>query len=71
MDAQAALPRGSLQPGDARLDALALAATLATIGFRAHPVIDTRGWSDPRGGVVGTLDRWLDRPAPPRSAAHA
>lgn len=60
-----------LQPGDARLDALALAATLATIGFRAHPVIDARGWADAPTGIRSTLDRWLDRPVAARGAAHA
>ena len=49
----------------------ALAATLATIGFRAHPVIDARGWADAASGIRATLDRWLDRPVPTRGPVHA
>ncbi len=50
-----------MEPGMSRLDALALAATLATIGFRAHPVVDARGWADPAAGMQATLERWCER----------
>ena len=51
-----------LEPGDSRLDALAVKVALSISGFHALPVADARQWLEPRAGLVKTLARWQALP---------
>lgn len=52
-----------LEPGEWRLDALALRVALEVSGFGAatgglFPVVDARQWTDPMRGLSDSLERW-------------
>jgi sugar phosphate isomerase/epimerase len=47
-----------LEPGESRLDALALRIALELARFERLPVADARQWLEPRAGLSKTLARW-------------
>jgi hypothetical protein len=53
-----------LEPGEARLDVLALRMAIevaaASAGFRGIPVLDARQWPEPRAGIAASRARWAD-----------
>lgn len=47
-----------LEPGESRLDALAVRMAIEVSGFAGLPVLDARQWQEPRRGIVDSARRW-------------
>ncbi|MEY3143170.1 MAG: hypothetical protein RLY21_1663 [Planctomycetota bacterium] len=47
-----------LEPGESRLDALAVRMAIEISGFAGLPVLDARQWQEPRQGIADSARRW-------------
>ena len=47
-----------LEPGESRLDALAVRMAIEVSSFAGLPVLDARQWQEPRRGIADSARRW-------------
>lgn len=47
-----------LEPGESRLDALAVRMAIEVSGFAGLPILDARQWQEPRRGIADSSARW-------------